>query len=61
MTIKDLYEELKYMMSQGYADYEVEIAKPDADGESFPLDEDWMSHEAGLFSPATVKFYGKEQ
>lgn len=60
MTIKDLYEELKFMMDQGYADYEVEIAKPEDEDEAFPLDEGWSSCERGLFSSAKVKFYGKE-
>lgn len=54
MTIKELYDEVKYLMASGYGDYEVEIADPEED-DFFPLDDGYFDHGN------KVTLYGKEQ
>ena len=59
MTVKDLYDEVKYLMASGYGDYEVEIAKDVNDDDPTPMEEGYF--ERGYVDGRKIQFVGEIQ
>lgn len=59
MTIKELYDEVKYLVQSGYGDYEVEIAKDVNDDDPTPMEEGYF--EKGFTRGNKIQFFGEIQ
>ena len=59
MTIKDLYEEVKRLVAEGYGNYEVEIAKDVNDDDPTPMEEGYF--EKDFRHGNKIQFFGEIQ